>query len=80
MSAKVEGSGYVRIAATVGVDTSMILSAISARLSRVMSVPEGARTMRTLLGKRTPARGHHWHLHHTRVGACGKVVGKASYP
>ena len=52
MSAEVEGSGYVHITATVGVDTSMILSAISARLSRVMSVPEGARTMRTLLGRR----------------------------
>ena len=44
------GVGGECIAATVGVVTSIIRSAISARLSRLTLEPEGARTIRTLLG------------------------------
>ena len=52
-STAVEDAGGPYTAATGGMETSMpsiILSAISARLSRVMLAPEAAKTMRTLAG------------------------------
>ena len=51
-SAEIGGdTGVAWVAATVGADTSIILSAISTSLSRVLSTPRGARTIRTLFGR-----------------------------
>ena len=66
------------IAAMVGVVTSIIQSAISARLSRLTLEPEGARTIRTLLGSLCVNTVQHCLCcHQSTAGTCGGGVGKA---